>query len=338
VRNYWYVAAAAADVTSKPVAMRILDEALVLFRDAQGRAAVLQDRCSHRNVQLSLGKVKDGCLQCPYHGWEFNGGGDCVRVPSACAGDVIPSGAKVPAYPVIEQDGYIWVWIGDQDPGDKLPYRLPHTTGDGWRDCRFAVTIKNSVDNVIENFIDCPHTGYVHGGLFRTPASHRAETTVRRVEDGIVIEIDEETEADSFLGRLLVAKGDKVVHIDRFIVPSTVQVSYQFSPTRHVIGHQICTPVGPFETRVFVHVSWRLGWITPLIAPLVLRVGHMVMGQDLGILENQGDMVRRHGEHFVSTAADTANVWIRHFRQQAAAGQSPGTDSVGREKRVEFRL
>jgi phenylpropionate dioxygenase-like ring-hydroxylating dioxygenase large terminal subunit len=338
VRNQWYVAATDAQVSQRPLAVRILEEPLVLFRDGQGKTAALQDRCAHRNVSLSLGTVQNGCLQCPYHGWEFDGAGQCARIPSACAGDTIPAGAKVPSYPVVVQDGYVWVWIGDEPPAGRTPYKLPQTSETHWRDCRFDVVIKNSVDNVIENFIDCPHTGYIHGGLFRTPASHRAETTVRRVADGIVIEIDEETEADSFLGRLLVAKGDKVVHIDRFIMPSTVQVSYQFSPTRHVIGHQICTPVSPFETRVFVHVAWRLGWITPLLGPLVQRVGRKVMDQDLGILENQGDLVRRHGEHFVSTAADTANVWIRHFRTQAAAGQDPGSDGVGREKKVEFRL
>ena len=320
------------------MALRILEEPIVLFRDGSGRVSALQDRCSHRNVQLSGGEVKDGCLQCPYHGWQFDGHGRCVSVPSLCAGDVIPAGAQVPTYPVREQDGYVWVFVGEGDPGELLPYRLPHAGESGWGESRFDGLIRNSVDNVIENFIDCPHTGYIHGGLFRTPASHLAETTVRRAPDGVIIEIDEETQTNSLLGRLLVPKGAKVEHVDRFIMPSIVQVTYRFGPHRQVIGHQICTPVSPFETRVFAHTVWQLGWITPLLTPFVGLVGRKILSQDLGILENQGEQIRRHGEHFVSTAADTANVWIRAFRQQSEEHRQAGSDGVAREKRVTFRL
>ncbi|MBC7543131.1 MAG: Rieske 2Fe-2S domain-containing protein, partial [Candidatus Sericytochromatia bacterium] len=283
------------------------------------------------------GHVKDGCIQCPYHGWQFDGHGRCVSIPSQCAGDVMPSGAQVPAYPVREQDGYVWVFVGEGDPGELLPYRLPHAGEAGWGESRFDALVRNSVDNVVENFIDCPHTGYVHGGLFRQPASHKAETTVRRAPDGIIIEIEEETQADSLLGRLLVPKGGKVEHIDRFVMPSIVQVTYRFGPNRQVIGHQICTPISPFETRVFAHTAWQLGWMTPLIRPFVGVVGRRILQQDLRILENQGEQIKRHGEHYVSTAADTANVWIRAFRQ--AAGETrPSGDGVTREKRVTFRL
>ena len=338
MREQWYVGATSAQVGSQPLAVRILDEPIVLFRDGAGRVSALPDRCSHRNALLSGGVVRDGCLQCPYHGWRFDGQGRCVGIPSLAGDDRIPAGAHVPPLPVREQDGYVWVYVGEQDPGERLPYQLPHRGGAGWGESRFAVTIRNSVDNVIENFIDCPHTGYIHGGLFRQPASHQATTTVRRAADGIVIEIDEETQAESLLGRLLVPRGAQVEHTDRFIMPSIVQVAYRFSPTRQVIGHQICTPVTPFETVVFVHVAWQLGWISPVLAPLVGFVGRRIMAQDLGILDSQGEQVRRHGEHFVSTAADTANVWIRAFRQQAIAGRPAADDGPAREKRVTFRL
>lgn len=337
MRNYWYVAATSAEVTTKPLAVTILDEPIVLFRDSLHLVGALVDRCPHRNVQLSRGNVSSGGLVCAYHGWTFDRTGRCVSIPSLCAGDSIPSGATATSYPVMEQDGYIWVFIGDREPGDRLPPRLDHHDEPGWHTARFATTIKNSYENCVENFIDCPHTGYIHGGLFRTPASHQAHTTVRRSDDGVIVEIDEETQTDSFLGRLLVPKGGKVEHIDRFIMPSTVRVAYKFRPGREVIGYQLCTPVGPLETKVFVYVTWRLGAFGGLLTPLVGLIGRKIMGQDVGILENQAQVVRRHGERFVSTAADTANVWIRAFREQAAAAEGQ-PDGVGREKRVSFRL
>lgn len=335
MRNYWYVAADGAKLTSKPLARKILGEPIVLFRDATGKAAVLADRCPHRNVQLSGGCVVDGKLRCPYHGWEFNGEGACVHIPSLAGNDAIPSNAKAPTYPVVEQDGYVWVWIGDEAPGDRLPFKLPHRNEPGWANTRIETTIPNAVDNCIENFIDCPHTGYVHGGLFRTPASHMARTQVRMVPDGVIIDIDEENQADSLLAKLLVRKGDQVTHQDRFYLPSIVQVAYAFGPDKQITGFQICTPEEDFVTRIYVYLTWKMGWLTGLMKPFMPHVGKVVLDQDMGVLVNQGEMIKRYGASFTSAPADTANLWINAVRQRAAKGAEPGPE---REKQVDFRL
>ncbi|MEB3223689.1 MAG: hypothetical protein VKS61_16565, partial [Candidatus Sericytochromatia bacterium] len=195
-------------------------------------------------------------------------------------------------------------------------------------------TIPNAVENVIENFIDCPHTGYVHGGLFRTPASHGARTVVRAVSDGVVIDIDEDQQTSSLLGRLLVPRGEAVTHQDRFFLPATVRVAYHFGTRRSVIGFQVCTPVNDHETRVHVYLTWRMGWLTPLMAPFMPLVGKLVLDQDMGVLVNQGEVLRRGEARFVSCPADTANLWIRAARERARRGEP----QPERETRVEFRL
>lgn len=329
MRNQWYVACRSDELKHKPLASRILSEPLVLFRDASGRATALLDRCPHRNVQLSLGTVKEGTLSCAYHGWSFDASGRCVGIPALCDGQGIPSGSTVPQYPVQEQDGYIWVFIGDQAP-DSGPFAIPHR-GE-WAEATFSATVRNEVGNVIENFIDCAHTGYVHGGLFRDPASKPVRTVVREVEDGIVIDIDEEAKTNSLLGRLLIPKGAKVEHQDRFIMPSIVQVAYSFGPSRRITGYQICTPVDAFETKVYVHVLWKLGLPAFIVRPLVKRIGRTILAQDLGVLENQGEQIQRYGAKFCSTPADTANLWIQAFRARAEAPKE------SREKEVRFRL
>lgn len=334
MRNQWYVAAAAADLKRKPLPATILGEPLVLFRDALGEARALTDRCPHRNVQLSLGRVEEGRLHCAYHGWQFDGQGQCVGIPSLCAGDRIPKGSQVPSYPIIEQDGYLWVFMGDSPSG--LPYRIPHAGESGWGESRIAATIPNAVENVIENFIDCCHTGYVHGGLFRNPACKDVDTRVQQTEDGIVITIDEEAKTDSLLGRLLIPKGGKVTHVDRFIMPSIVKVSYEFGRRGTIVGHQICTPVAEFETRVFVHVAWKLGVLTPLITPIVPIMGRIILNQDMGVLTNLAEQLKRQPASFVSTPADTANLWIHAFRQKHAEGVSPSTERPAKD--VRFRL
>lgn len=333
MKDHWYVAAESSELKDKPLPRMIDGEAIVLFRDGSGQVGALRDRCSHRNVQLSRGWVKDGCLTCPYHGWRFDAAGQCVHIPALCSDDPLPKKSAVPDYPVIEQQGYIWVYVGEGVPADP-PFTLPHMAEPGWAWVRLKARVCNHVDNVVENFIDCPHTGFIHAGLFRSEPDHTVETVVRTRADGIDIEIDEEAKTKSLLGRLLLAPGEKVTHVDSFHMPSTVAVRYAFGERREVVGYQICTPVEEFETMVYVHVTWRLGALAPLLKPFVRLVGKKVLEQDLWILENQAEQIRRYGTDFCSTGADTANNWIRNFKRRA----QEGGNQPGLETKVNFRL
>ena len=112
VRNAWYIAAWSDEVVERPLGRRILGEPVVLFRDSAGAIAVLQDRCCHRGAPLSLGDVVPRGIQCGYHGLVFDSAGQCVLVP----GDhKVPPGARVRAYPAVEQDAFVWVWMGDPE-------------------------------------------------------------------------------------------------------------------------------------------------------------------------------------------------------------------------------
>ena len=80
--NVWTIVGLADDVIAgKPLAMKVAGERVVFFRDANGKAAALIDRCPHRGVALSLGRVDRGEIECPFHGWRFDGAGRNCRVP-----------------------------------------------------------------------------------------------------------------------------------------------------------------------------------------------------------------------------------------------------------------
>ena len=115
LRNTWYVAMWSQDLKPGELQQRlILDEAIVLFRNASGQVAALLDRCPHRFVPLSLGKVCEGnSVQCPYHGLAFDATGVCVRNPNAEGR--IPPALRVRRFPVVERHGAIWVWMGDRE-------------------------------------------------------------------------------------------------------------------------------------------------------------------------------------------------------------------------------
>jgi chlorophyllide a oxygenase len=99
--------------------VELFGEQWVLFRDENGAVACIYDECAHRACPLSLGTIKDGHVQCPYHGWTFNQQGKCVKMPST----VFCKGIEVAHLPTVEQDGFVWVW-----PGDSQPVAIPENT------------------------------------------------------------------------------------------------------------------------------------------------------------------------------------------------------------------
>src|SRR5438046_2032548 len=113
--NAWYIAAWADELAAAPIGRRICNEPVVLFRDGAGKAAVLEDRCCHRAAPLHLGSLVEAGLQCGYHGLVFDGAGKCVSIPGQ---RLIPDSATVRAYPVVEKNQLVWVWMGDPKLAD----------------------------------------------------------------------------------------------------------------------------------------------------------------------------------------------------------------------------
>jgi len=185
IRNAWYMAGWAAEVTEKPLARTLVGEPIVLYRNKAGLALALADRCCHRGLPLAFGEVVDDGLQCGYHGMVYGSDGACVRIPGQ---DKIPPSARVRSFPVVERDRVLWLWPGDPelaDPATIVPYpyhddpRWPHKTQVMRLDC--------SYDLVVDNLLDLTHLAYVHrrtiGG---NPDAHmRAEMHVDATPNGV---------------------------------------------------------------------------------------------------------------------------------------------------------
>ena len=172
IKNAWYVAAWADEVTDKPVARRILNEPVVLFRDERGAAAALLDMCCHRGAPLSCGKVVPSGLECGYHGMVYAGDGACVHIPGQVH---IPAKARVKSYPLVEKDALLWVWLGDPaaaDPSTIVDYPF-HNDMAHWPHKHTLYPIEGSASLMVDNLMDLTHLGYIHvstiGGY---PQSH----------------------------------------------------------------------------------------------------------------------------------------------------------------------
>jgi vanillate O-demethylase monooxygenase subunit len=115
IRNAWYVATWADEIGETPLARRICNEPVVLYRDQQNRVAALHDMCCHRGAPLHMGTIVEEGLQCGYHGLIFDRSGACVRVPSQTR---ILERTRVRSFPVVEQDAFVWIWMGDPATAD----------------------------------------------------------------------------------------------------------------------------------------------------------------------------------------------------------------------------
>jgi phthalate 4,5-dioxygenase len=119
MRRYWLPALLSSEVAEpdcSPVRLRLLGEALVAFRDTDGRIGILEEFCPHRRVSLWLGRNEEGGLRCVYHGWKYDVEGTCVdqmNEPESFASKV-----HIVSYPTIELGGIVWVYLG---PRDKMP-------------------------------------------------------------------------------------------------------------------------------------------------------------------------------------------------------------------------
>jgi phenylpropionate dioxygenase-like ring-hydroxylating dioxygenase large terminal subunit len=87
-KRFWYPVMPMVELTESPKPFVLLGQQIVLW-NAEGKPAAVQDRCCHRTAKLSLGKVVDGNISCPYHGWTFNTSGSCVRVPQLQMGQFL---------------------------------------------------------------------------------------------------------------------------------------------------------------------------------------------------------------------------------------------------------
>ncbi|TQV73360.1 aromatic ring-hydroxylating dioxygenase subunit alpha [Denitrobaculum tricleocarpae] len=184
VRNTWYVAGWSSEFGRSLTRATILEENVVLYRKSEGGVAALEDRCPHRLMPLSKGKLKDDCIQCGYHGMTFDQDGNCVRIPGQ---EAIPASAYVRAYPTHERHGIVWIWMGDAEKADPNSiFDLPQFTDPKWSMHHGdALHLKSNYLNVAENLCDPAHVSFVHPTTLGNSASE--EVPVSTEKDGDVI-------------------------------------------------------------------------------------------------------------------------------------------------------
>jgi len=178
LQNAWYVAAWDDELAEGLLARTLLNQPVVLFRGADGLVGALEDRCCHRSAPLSVGRLKGGEVECGYHGLRFDRTGACVAVPSQ---KLVPPGARVRSYPVVERDRWIWIWMGDPARADEsqIPDYYWHDDP-GWLPIRDYFHVNCHYQALIDIQLDQTHSPFVHPDTLGNAAKLRIRPNVTR--------------------------------------------------------------------------------------------------------------------------------------------------------------
>jgi phenylpropionate dioxygenase-like ring-hydroxylating dioxygenase large terminal subunit len=166
LKNVWYVAAWADEIAEGLHSTRVLGEKICLFLGEDNQPVAFEDYCPHRRMPLSMGKLKNGLLECGYHGLTFDCEGVCVA--AAANNNRIPDNASLRLYPTAERYGLIWIWMGDPAKAntDNI-FEVEHFNDPAWGYNRGqAINVECNYQYINDNLLDPTHVAWVHASTF----------------------------------------------------------------------------------------------------------------------------------------------------------------------------
>ena len=195
----WYVCAISSEIAAGEVLARtICGQPMAIFRDPEGKAGALLDRCPHRLFPLSKGSVTENGLQCGYHGMTFRPDGSCSLIPSQ---DMIPRNACARSFPVAESHGLIWVWPGEAARVGPLPafetgpgylsgldFSCNVPSGDWGVAGPHRIHIEANYMLAVDNLLDLTHTAFVHAETFDNNGVLDSERRIKAVGQNQLID------------------------------------------------------------------------------------------------------------------------------------------------------
>ncbi len=251
MRRYWIPALLASEVPAAdgdPVRVRLLGEALVAFRDSQGRVGMIAENCPHRGASLFFGRNEAAGLRCVYHGWKFGVDGTCLEVPDQ---GHARSDVKAVAYPCVEQGGVVWTWMGPPDDRPSLQTQEWMRVADANRDvckhlgdCNWLQLLEGGIDTSHSSFL---HRAFHRGGQAAT-LNFRARATAPRLE---VVRTDY---GYSYAGiRHLPEQQQSYVRVYQFVMPFHQMRAFEGYLGHRLVSGHIWVPMDDDHTWVW---SW----------------------------------------------------------------------------------
>lgn len=293
LKSSWQMAALSREVGTKPLPRTVAGVSIVLFRTSVGVSALI-DRCPHRNYPLSEGRLVEGSLQCPYHGWRFGPDGACVEVPGCTLSE--GQDQRLAAAPVVvkEINGAVLIRL-DGDAAAPLPdltvWGAPDHDHFWWSQGVWRGRALDALENVLDPF----HTNFIHDGIIRrsrrrVPVSLSVETG----EDWIESVIEQPQPDLGWMSRLLEPPRER--SRTRLHGPTTVQARWEGPHGLTLCVTVFFTPVTETTLAPFACFTTPKGRGPGWLKQAAIRAFLIpVVAQDRRALSRQLDNIERFG-------------------------------------------
>jgi phenylpropionate dioxygenase-like ring-hydroxylating dioxygenase large terminal subunit len=329
--NFWYPACLAEELSDRPLKVTMLGCNFALFRDSENTAHCLSDTCAHRGGSLACrgdttpGKVISDTIRCPYHGWQFDKDGICVKIPSMGKDAKIPARAKVDSYPTQEKYGIVFVFLGDLAEEDRPPLLEAVEYGqEGWAVNIQTYNLDSNYQRSIENALDPAHNEFVH-----PTHGHSGEDEDYRVPDfdlieekwgvGFMAEYQSSGTTDEKYAKLR-DKSTTIAGSGSF-GPAQFWTKIHPSPVFHMHQYSYDLPIDEHKTRVFL-VNMRNAGLNDEMGARLRERNLIVAQQDIDVLgELEPVRTPTSSTDEIMVPADKC---IVRFRQHLEAYQSKG--------------
>lgn len=300
--NYWYLAGRSRSVRKgKLHAVTVMETRIALFRDSRGEVVALRDRCPHLGASLSLGKVANDCVSCPFHGWTFARDGRCVDIPALGEPVETLGNLRIPHFPTAEAFGLIWIYMAQDGAPPREPAPLPpELLAGGWAGGLIEDLWPTNYTRFAENMLDMLHLPYVHARTIGRFSRSRGPIAPRVTPQPDGFDLED--------GRL----SFRLPNVHRLVISDKL-LTYMWG-----------VPVGPTETRVYV-LGLRRFARAPWLNPFFDAFNRRILEEDRSIIASQepkhvtfgpgGDML---------LGPDTAARAYRQLLRERLDGAAPG--------------
>jgi phenylpropionate dioxygenase-like ring-hydroxylating dioxygenase large terminal subunit len=320
LRGFWYSPLRSEQLRgSAPVKAMLLGVPLVLGRDTKGRVFAMRDACPHRGMPLSAGRMVGDQLECPYHGWKFQGTtGQCKGIPSLTGHEDL-NVEKIFAghFACDEADGYIWVFMPEPgtkgDPAEEAP-RLP-TFSERYTVAHLCADLPVSIDHGIIGLMDPAHGPFVHQAWWwRSRRSiHEKEKTFEPIPNGFRIRAHSPS-ANSAAYKLLGVYGQPITTKIEFILPNLRMEEIRCGD-KWFSSRAMVVPITATECRLEFAAAWNVFRFVPFLTPILKMFGRRFIEQDTRSMALQAQGLKHNPPLMLIDDADRPAKWYFQLKQ-----------------------
>lgn len=312
-RQCWYPVCFVQDLPKdRPYTFSLYEEPFVLFKNQDQKLVCLTDRCPHRAARLSDGQLIDGRIECLYHGWQFGTDGQCLHIPQLPADAKIPVNACVSSFKVVEHQGIVWVWAGENETAaEELIPTLTDLETPGFYSTDYMRDLPYDQTYFIENVIDPAHIPISHDGIIEN----------RKDAQPLEMEVIESSIA-GIRGqyRRLRLPNQSWTHLD-FIAPNLIIYKVKFEQRGWLGGVALYSiPLGKDRCRILLRnygnfFTWKLKYLPLWLDYIIVR--NKILEGDLQLVVEQKAQIERLGKSLkeIYLPLKTSDILVLEYRK-----------------------